>query len=79
MDESIISRAALERRIREKARAAFNAGAGRDSHDMNPGAPAIADFQAEYDRLELEARISAQSHTARVARRRVDPGQAGRP
>ena len=77
MDESIISKAVLQKRICEKAYVAFVKAAGRDSHDMNPGSPAVADFQAEYDRLELEARTSSDSHNPLAARRRVDQSQAG--
>lgn len=72
MDEQIISRAALERRIREKAYAAFITKAGRDAHNMNPGSCAVADFEAEYDRLEAEARASAALHDPLAARRHVD-------
>jgi hypothetical protein len=36
--------------IREKGRAAFVAGKGRDEHHMNPGSPAIEEFQAGWDR-----------------------------
>lgn len=32
--------------IRKKGRAAFFAGKGRDAHEMNPGSPAIKDWQA---------------------------------
>lgn len=45
MDLSIISREA----IRLKARNAFARGAGRDDHNMNPNAPAVADWQKEWD------------------------------
>jgi hypothetical protein len=36
--------------IRERARAAFARGAGRDDHGMNWFAPAVVDWQAEWDR-----------------------------
>lgn len=35
--------------IKAKARAAFARGAGRDDHGFNLGAPAIADWQREWD------------------------------
>ena len=79
MDEQIMSREALEKRIREKAYIAFVRRAGRDSHCMNHGAPAIADFQAEYDRLESEAKTLPRSHTARAPVRRFDLPQSGKP
>lgn len=37
--------------IRRRARAAFDRGLGRDSHDMNWHAPALAVWLEEYDRL----------------------------
>lgn len=40
--------------IRERAREAFARGRGRDDHHMNPTAPAVADWQAEWDRCEAE-------------------------
>jgi len=46
MHDSIISRDT----IRTRARAAFERGAARDSHGMNPGAPALVDWLDEYDR-----------------------------
>lgn len=42
----VVSRAML----RAKGRAAFFAGQGRDSHNMNPGSPAIVDWQDGWDR-----------------------------
>jgi hypothetical protein len=38
--------------IREKARAAHAAGAGRDDHHMNWHAPALVTWQDEWDRCE---------------------------
>jgi len=37
--------------IKLRARAAFERGLGRDSHNMNWHAPALAVWLAEYDRL----------------------------
>lgn len=45
MSEQIVSR----EDIRAKGRAAFEAGRGRDEHHMNPGSPAIEDFQHGWD------------------------------
>lgn len=50
MDPSIISRDL----IREKARRAFATGKGRDDHNMNWFAPAVKDWQAEWDRCAAE-------------------------
>jgi hypothetical protein len=36
--------------IRERARAAYKRGAGRDDHGMNWFAPAVVDWQDEWDR-----------------------------
>lgn len=49
--EQIVSRDT----IRARARAAFERGASRDSHNMNPDAAALADWLAEYDRCAAEA------------------------
>jgi hypothetical protein len=38
--------------IRAKARSAFVRGLDRDDHGFNSGAPAIADWQAEWDRCQ---------------------------
>lgn len=46
MTDQIISRD----HIRAKGRAAFEAGRGRDEHFMNPGSPAIEEFQEGWDR-----------------------------
>lgn len=43
--------------IRAKARRAFNAGHTRDSHAMKPGAPALTDWLAEYDRMASAGRF----------------------
>jgi hypothetical protein len=59
MDESIKLRSLVQAKARNDARKQFVKGAGRDSHGMNPGSAAIADFQAEYDRLELDYRASS--------------------
>lgn len=48
--------------IRDRARAAYTAGRPRDSHGMNPGAPALADWLDEFDRLErLEQQIAKRA------------------
>lgn len=44
--DNIVSREEIRRRARE----AFARGAGRDDHNMNWFAPAVADWQAEWDR-----------------------------
>lgn len=49
MDNQIISVAMIQ----EKARRAFNRGAGRDEHGFNWHSPAIAAWQAEWDRCAL--------------------------
>ncbi len=41
--------------IRDRARQAFARGVGRNDHHMNPTAPAVADWQAEWDRCAAEA------------------------
>lgn len=46
--------------IRDLARAAYTAGRARDSHAMNPGAPALADWLDEFDRLERHERQIAK-------------------
>ena len=56
MHEQIITRD----HIRAKARAAFNRGDSRDSHSMNPLAPALTDWLAEYDRCAAEARAQVR-------------------
>ena len=45
--------------IRSKARAAYRRGAGRDDHGMNPCAPAVVDWQAEWDRMERALHMHA--------------------
>jgi hypothetical protein len=46
MDDAIVSRDYWC----TKGRDAFEAGRGRDDHDMNPGAAAIKEFQDGWDR-----------------------------
>jgi hypothetical protein len=65
MNDSIISRDT----IRARARVAFERGAGRDSHGMNPGAPALRDWLDEYDHCYAQ--------WARGGRRTVDSQLAG--
>ena len=48
MTDQIVSRAM----IFNKGAAAFNAGRPRDSHNMNPWAPALPDWLAGYDHAE---------------------------
>lgn len=43
--------------IQEKARAAFAAGLSIDAHNMNWHAPALATWQAEFARCEVEAAL----------------------
>lgn len=45
MDEAIIPRAT----IRARGAAAFNANRSRDSHNMNPGAAALAEWLEGFD------------------------------
>ena len=54
MDEAIISRDT----IRERGAFAFDQGRNVDDHHMNPGAPAIADWQAGW--LERQAEVYAR-------------------
>lgn len=56
-DDIIISRD----RIRSKARTAYYLGFARDSHCMNPGAPALDDWLAEWDRCQ-RVDVSARKH-----------------
>lgn len=51
MMDQVISIAMIE----EKARCAFSRGAGRDEHGFNWHSPAIAAWQAEWDRCAAEA------------------------
>lgn len=60
MTDQIVSRS----QIRARALAAFKAGKGRDAHGMNPGAAALADWLAEYDRLVAQARFDRLRETA---------------
>lgn len=50
MTDHIISRDT----IRARARAAFEAGRGRDEHNMNWHAPALPTWLAEWDRCAAE-------------------------
>lgn len=59
--------------IRARARSAFEQGKGRNDHDMNWHAPAVVDWQAEWDRLA--AAKSQKSHTAPAGRARVELAQ----
>lgn len=62
MDLPIVSRAS----IRAMARAAFERGQARDSHNMNPGAAALVDWLAEYDRCAhaaLEQLLAEEVHS----------------
>jgi hypothetical protein len=61
-DDIIVSRA----HIRAKARSAFDAGRARDSHGMNPSAPALFDWLEEYDRCANQMTQFAAIRTARV-------------
>lgn len=51
MNDQIITIAMIE----EKARCAFERGASRDDHGFNWHSPAIAAWQAEWDRCAAEA------------------------
>jgi len=74
----VLSPEALARRIRDKAYIAFIKRAGRDSHGMNPG-KSVDDFQAEYDRLETEARACQPHQSTRPHRSRFAADQRGVP
>lgn len=67
MNDSIVSRDT----IRARARKAFNSGAARDSHNMNPDALALVDWLAEYDRCyaewSQEGRRTVDSQLAEVS------------
>lgn len=67
MTEAIISRDT----IRARARAAFARGAGRDDHNMNPGSAAIADWQAEWDRMHA---VLMQNHRRMGSGRQIEAG-----
>lgn len=84
MPDQIVSRETI------RARAAFLAGRGRDSHQMNAGAAALTDWLAEYDRLDSErardsdlelrravrlAKSSPASHFPAASFRRVEARQ----
>jgi len=71
VDAPIVSR----RYIRKLARAAVMSGKGRDSHGMNPWTAAAATFERRYDRLAALRKASHASHTAPVARARVEMAQ----
>jgi len=59
MNDQIISRDT----IRARARAAFERGASRDGHYMNPTSAAVADWQAEWDRCAIQ-RVKDQRRAA---------------
>lgn len=50
MSDQIVSREYM----RARGRVAFEAGKGRDDHHMNPGSPAIVEFQDGWDRAYAE-------------------------
>lgn len=57
MDHPIMS---IER-IRAMARSAFVRGIGRDQHGFDSGAPAIAEWQAEWDRCDEAFTVSLEA------------------
>jgi hypothetical protein len=69
MTESIISRET----IRARARSAFATGQSRDSHGMNPGAAALVDWLAEYDRLTAERANDISRESRRALRAAKNP------
>lgn len=71
MTDHIISRET----IRARARAAFEAGAGRDDHNMNWHAPALRTWLHEYDRLAAAAKASPASHSAAGQGKRAERAQ----
>lgn len=72
MDQSISLISTIQKRKFELGYEAYMANRTRDSHDMNPGSPAIADFQAGWDQ-------AAKEHYGLSARQQLDVAQAGRP
>ena len=56
VDESIVSRQA----IRDRARAAFLRGAGREDHNMNWHAPAVKEWQAQWDDCQAELLLQGE-------------------
>lgn len=53
--------------VRARARAAFEAGKSRDSHEMNWHAAALVDWLEEYNRLAFEARQVAKRREVETA------------
>lgn len=64
MSDQIISIAMIE----AKARSAFARGVERDEHGFNPGAPAIATWQAEWDRCHQSLRHMIVERVCTVGR-----------
>lgn len=58
---------------RERGAAAFDRGARIDEHHMNPGSPAILDWQRGWKQRQLESMRAGQNTPP--ARRRFDAGQ----
>lgn len=63
MTDQIVSREA----IRAKARAAFQRGQSRDSHEMNWHSPALSTWLDEYDRMANMARLAANQQNLPLA------------
>ena len=55
-DFAIVSRQA----IRDRAREAFNAGKDRDAHQMNWHAPAVKEWQQEWDDCQAELLLQVE-------------------
>lgn len=73
MDNQIRLRDLVQTRVTQKGRLAYFAGQSRDSHGMNPGAPAIVDFWTGYDEAASSAHHCNQSRM--LAGSRVDARQ----
>jgi hypothetical protein len=57
MTDQIVSRTYMH----AKGRAAYEAGKRRDEHHMNPGSPAILDFQDGWDRAKADRALTQQA------------------
>jgi len=74
MDEQIMSRAQLRARVIDKATAAFVRGDSIDSHNMNPGSPAHADWVRTFNLLKSGVALP-QLHSAPATGSRIAQGQ----
>lgn len=63
MDDPIISRATM----RARGAAAFTSGRSRDSHSMNPWAPALPDWLEGFDQAAQEWHASTRAEPLEVS------------